>query len=486
MSLIYNASEIRAWDAYTIQNEPISSLDLMERAAETCCKKLIGTLLFRSVAVFCGKGNNGGDGLAMARLLTQGGIDVSLYICEFGQRASVDFEKNLKRLPATVKTTYLKSAETLNIQADVLIDCLFGSGLDRPITGWLTALIESLNTHPSPTVSIDIPSGLYVGNNSTNDLKNCIRADYTFSFQTPKFPFFFAEYAPFVGHFSIIDIQLSNRFKDKALALFLTKNEITLKPLNPFGHKGEKGYLTVIAGSENMLGAALLSSKAAFKTGCGYVGLISSEKVLTALVNTLPEAIWIGENPTAVPTKTKAIAIGPGLGKTNFSLTLLKMALRAKLPLVIDADALNLLAENPELVTQIPAGAILTPHLTELNRLIGTANSPEELLEKQKDFSIKNQVYIIQKGAYSKLTDPEGNVYINSTGNAGMASAGMGDALTGMIGSFLAQGYTPLDAAKNGMYYHGLAGDFAAKQNGIRGLITSDLISFIPQALNGF
>lgn len=486
MSLIYNASEIRAWDEYTIKNEPISSLDLMERAAEGCCKKLLGTIPFRSVALFCGKGNNGGDGLAISRLLAQGGIDVTLYICEFGQRASADFEKNLKRLPPEVKTIHLKAAEALNIEADVLVDCLFGSGLDRPITGWLTEVIKVINAHPSPTVAIDIPSGLYVSNNAQNDLKNCIRADYTFSFQTPKFPFFFAEYTPFVGRFSVIDIQLANSFKEKALALFLTRNEIKLKPLNHFGHKGEKGYLTLIAGSKNMLGAALLSSKAAFKTGCGYVGLISSEKVLTALVSTLPEAIWLGENPTTFPAKTKAIAIGPGLGKTSASLTLLKMTLKANLPLIIDADALNLLAENPALISRIPAGSILTPHLAELNRLIGTANSPEELLEKQKNFSVKNQVYIIQKGAYSKLTDPEGNVYINSTGNAGMATAGMGDALTGMIGSFLAQGYSPKDAAKNGMYYHGLAGDLAARQNGIRGLITSDLIAFIPQALNGF
>ncbi|MFT5819483.1 MAG: hydroxyethylthiazole kinase-like uncharacterized protein yjeF [Crocinitomix sp.] len=485
MSLIYGSEQVKAWDAYTIAHEPISSMELMERAAMACCKKLIGSYVFESIAVVCGKGNNGGDGLAIARILSERNYKVTVYICEHTPNSSTDFDINLERLPITVQCVHLKNSDALKLESDLLVDCIFGAGLDRPITNWIAAIITAMNSSGLPIVSIDLPSGLYLGSNEKNDLSAVIEADSTYSFQIPKLPFFFAEYVPFVGQFSILNIGLSIEFKGPALATYIDRDAVKVKPISDFAFKGTKGYLTVIAGSANMIGAALLCSQAAFKTGCGYVGLISNQSAITPLVINLPEAIWIGENPSQVPNKTTAIAIGPGLGKSDSSKELLKLALKFEGPLVIDADALNLLVEDFELLNQLPKGSILTPHLGELKRLIGTADCPEQLLEKQKKFSVKHEVYIIQKGPYSKLTTPSGALYINSTGNSGMATAGMGDALTGIIGSFLAQGYSPRKTAINGVYFHGLAGDYVATRNGKIGLLTSDLIGALPKVLNG-
>lgn len=485
MSLIYGPEQVKAWDAFTIVNEPISSIDLMERAALACSKKLIGSYVFESITLVCGKGNNGADGLAIARILSERSYKVNVFICEHTSNSSADFAKNLERLPAAVQRINIKDSVALNLEGDLLVDCVFGAGLDRTITGWLADVIDKMNQSIIPIVSIDLPSGLYLGSNETNALKVVIKAESTFSFQTPKLPFFFAEYANYIGQFSILNIGLSDEFTGPSLATYIDRNMVQMKPISDFAFKGSKGYLTVIAGNGNMIGAALLCSQAAFKTGCGYVGLISNQTALLPLAANLPEAIWIGENPNQLPTKTTAIAIGPGLGKSENSKALLKLALNFKKPLVIDADALNLLADDPELLNEVPKDSILTPHLGELKRLIGGADRPEQLLEKQRAFSIKHGVYLIQKGPYSKLTTPSGTLYINSTGNSGMATAGMGDALTGIIGSLLAQGYSASEAAINGVYYHGLAGDHVATKQGKIGLLTSDVIRALPNVLNG-
>lgn len=485
MSLIYGPNEIKEWDTYTIKHEPISSINLMERAAIACCKRLIGSFIFESITLICGKGNNGGDGLAIARILATRDYKVTVYICEYTNQSSQDFATNLKRLPDNVRVNHIAEEDNLELNSDLIVDCLFGAGLDRPIENWLATVVAQINKCSTPVVSIDLPSGLYLASNEHNSFNAVIKADATFSFQIPKLPFFFAEYATYIGQFTILNIGLSVKYTNSAIATYVDRNEIALNPINDFAFKGTKGYLTVIAGSGNMIGAALLCSQAAFKTGCGYVGLISNKAALVPLATNLPEAIWFDENPAQLPKKTTAIAIGPGLGKNERSKTLLKLALKFEGPIVIDADGLNLLAENNELLNLLPKKSILTPHLGELKRLIGTADSPEQLLEKQKAFSKKHGVYIIQKGPYSKLTTPNGDLYINSTGNSGMATAGMGDALTGIIGSFLAQGYSAANSAINGMYFHGLAGDYVVERSGKIGLLTTDVIKALPKVLNG-
>lgn len=347
-------------------------------------------------------------------------------------------------------------------------------------------MIHRINDSKLPVVSIDLPSGLMGDDNSINSLDAVVKANHTLSFQRPKMSFFFDKYAPFVGRFSILDIGLLDNFVGDELAIYLDHSSIQLKLENNFIHKGNKGYLTLVAGSSTMLGAAILSSKSAFRAGCGYIGLISPKSVITPLMVHLPEAIWLGNQFDSLPEKTSAIAIGPGIGTNEVSYSHLKFTLISNLPVVIDADAINLLTIHPELIDLLPKNAILTPHYKELTRLIGTAESPEKLLKKQLEFSIEKGVYVIQKGAYSKLTTPTGEVFINSTGNPSMASAGMGDVLTGIIGSFLAQGYAPQEAAIYGMYLHGLAGDHAVLRLGNRGLLATDLIDELPKTLSSF
>lgn len=486
MSAIYSAPEMKQWDAFTIQHEPISSLNLMERAAEVCLKQIIGNHLSKSIVVVCGKGNNGGDGLAIARLLADCGKTVSVLICEHTAKGSDDFEQNLKRLPRSVKRHSLQEGTPLNLSADLVVDAIFGTGLTRPITGWMGEIVSEMNSSGIPIIAIDIPSGLFATDNRKNPLTHCIQAIETLTFQQPKMCFFYAEYLPFTGKVKTLDIGLSSEFNGKREATLIGKSECRLTPNSIFSHKGNKGYLTVIAGNPTMLGSAILASKAGFKTGCGYVGVIGPAALTIPLAIQLPEGIWLGETWQKVSTKTSGLAIGPGIGKTEKALHILNSALGSGIPLVIDADALNLIGEHPNLWNQLPKDAILTPHLAELNRLIGETSSPEERLQRQLEYSINYQIYIVQKGAFTKMTCPDGRVFINSSGNEAMATAGMGDALTGMIGSFLAQGYSAAESAINGIFYHGKAGDIAIEQQGKYGLLTSDLINTIPAALNSY
>lgn len=482
---ILDSGEIRKWDAYTIKNEPISSFDLMERAAKLCTKYILGSYAFNSVDIFCGIGNNGGDGLVVARLLNERKISVNVYIVEFSKNYAEDFQKNLDLLPKSIQPQILTQEKfETEINGELIIDAIFGSGLNKPIEGWLGEVVKVINDSKKQIVSIDMPSGLFSDSNRGNNFEHIVKSDRTITFQCPKLSFFFPEYSKYVGHFHILNIGLSNSFSGKSDYNYVTRSDIQLKNRNKFSHKGENGYLTVIGGIINMFGAAIICSKAAFRTGCGYVGTRCSEKGIQPLMNHLPEAVWLDNKSENYPDKTTAIAIGPGLGLSDESIKLLTQALDSHIPLVIDADAITLISEDTTLLDKLPKNSILTPHRGELERLIGKTNSSEDLLVNQMNFSKKYKIFIIQKGAYSKLTCPDGTVYINSTGNPGMASAGMGDALTGIIGSLLAQNYSPKVSALFGMYLHGYAGDLIEQKTGQRGMLTTDLIDMLPKVLN--
>jgi len=487
MSLrIYDSESIKAWDEFTIRTEPISSIDLMEHAGTMCTKQIVATNLFNTVSIFCGVGNNGGDGLVIARLLHLRGIKVDVFIVEFSKSYSDDFKTNLERLPKEIKPiVLLEQAHELTIESELIIDAIFGSGLNKEITGWISSIIEQINSSSIHIVSVDLPSGLFSLDNRTNSLKNIIQSNQTLTFQTPKMAFLFGEYSTYVGKFRVIDIGLCDKFEEKPFAKFITKNDIELKDRTTFSHKGKNGYLTIIAGFENYFGAAVLSSRAGFRAGCGYVATHCDERASAILLQSIPECIYISDL-SPLPEKTSAIAIGPGLGITSHSKQVLEFALTSNKPIVLDADALNIIAADKKLLQNLPPDCILTPHAKELERLIGKFNSPEETLEKQIEFSVKHKIFILQKGAYSKLTTPEGEIFINSSGNAGMASAGMGDILTGIIGSFLAQGYSAKEAAMNGMFIHGYAADLVKQKHGERGMIASDVIDMLPLALNSF
>jgi NAD(P)H-hydrate epimerase len=448
----------------------------MERAAQKAAEKITSIYQKQDIHIFCGPGNNGGDGLAIARILNKQSWNVSVSLIDLEIQPSKDFSINLDRLPSSVRVNTLNrnTAEPI-IKDGIIIDCIFGSGLNRPISGWIKDNVKWINQLPNNVVSIDIPSGLYATDNRSNDLNAIIKANHTLTFQCPKMSFFYPEYQKFVGHFHIVNIGLHPAFQANPLAIFTQKEEIVLNPKSNFDHKGSNGFLTLIAGHHPMQGAGVLGVKAAFNTGCGYVGWLTNKANHLDMLQVVPEAMLL----ESISPKSTAIAIGPGLGTDDKALEMLLTAIAEEIPLVLDADALQLIAThqiNP------PKDCILTPHLGELKALIGHWDSPEECLELQIAYAKKHHVYLLQKGAYSKICTPSGLVYINSTGNKYMAKAGMGDTLTGMIGSLLAQGYHAKNALINAVFIHGMAGDIAASKKGLSTL-ASDVSAEIPAAL---
>jgi hydroxyethylthiazole kinase-like uncharacterized protein yjeF len=486
MRPIYDAVHLRKWDEFTMKHTPISSIGLMEKAALGCAKQILANYHFSSISIVCGKGNNGGDGLAIARMIAERGFKVTVHILNYTTNESENFTVNRKRLSDSIEIIEHVNEENFKIVADVLVDCIFGTGLTRPITGWLSDIIRNMNEAEAIKLAIDIPSGLFAQSNGINTDLSIFRADATFTIGAYKIPFFHADYQQFYGAVKLVPIDLLEGFSAAPLAQLIEKEDIKLRNRKHYAYKNNHGFLTVIGGMENMVGAAILAAESAFKTGCGYVGVIASDKIISPLASRLPEAIYLGEHFNSNAKKSTAIAIGPGLGTGTNSISILKSSISSGLPLIIDADGINLLADNPDLLKALPANSILTPHIGELHKLLGQSFSDEERLAKQQELSVEYNVYIIQKGAFSKLSCPDGKVYINPTGNPAMATAGMGDALTGIIGSFLAQGYSPFEAANNGVYCHGLAGDQAVHENGSRGILTSDLIENLPAALNRF
>lgn len=486
MSLpIYSSTVIKQWDEFTILNEPISSLDLMERAATVSTSHLLNSFDFESANIFCGPGNNGGDGLVIARLLSLSNKIVHVYLLNFGN-TTAEFKSNLDRLGKQVKVIELNAnGSQIELESDIIIDCIFGSGLNKPVTGWIGNVINQINAIDCQKIAIDIPSGLFATYNTDKaDYKHIVEANCTITFMAPKLAFLFSENEKYVGKLLTVDIGLSEKFDVSPIARFMTESDIKLKKRNTNDYKSTNGCLTVIGGLDTMTGAIIIAGSAALRSGSGYLIASCSEKGRTALTSTIPEAIWESPVDFVLNNKTTAIAIGPGLGKSDLAVELLEKILDYENPLVIDADAIRLLGERPKLIEKLPANSILTPHKGELISLIGEYQNSEDTLKVQQDFSIKHQVFIIQKGPYSKLTTPDGKVIINSTGNPGMATAGMGDALTGIIGSLLAQDYSPFEAASFGMFIHGFSADIVANRKGQTGLLASDVIEQLPLVMN--
>ncbi len=494
---ILSAEEIRAWDQYTIEQEPILSIELMERASAQCVDWLLNKFpAVQSFAIFCGKGNNGGDGLAIARMLVEKQYNVSVHILEFGHLGTADFQTNLARLHqlSFSEIYFIQSAETFHSLPDdtIVIDALFGSGLNRKLDGVTAALVEHLNASAHTIVSIDIASGLFVDRSSKGN--TAIEADYTISFQCYKPAFLFAENENWLGEIHILDIGLHPGFLSTVETNFeLTDFELTrsiYKPRRDFGHKGNFGHALLIAGSYGKMGAALLAAKACLRSGAGLVSCHIPQCGYQIMQTAFPEAmVSVDENAEVVSKLNsdlltyKAIGIGPGLGTAGETKMALQSLLQSyKSPLVLDADALNIIAADNVLLSQLPAGSVLTPHPKEFERLFGTsANDFERVLlclEKAKQFN----VIIILKGHHSFIATPQGKGYFNSTGNAGMATGGSGDVLTGLLTGLLAQGYSATETALLGVYLHGLAGDIAARQHSREALIASDIIDHIGDA----
>ena len=450
------------------------------------------------VVVFAGPGNNGGDALAVARMLAVRGYNVSTWLFNTSGRLSDDCKKNrdrlkdVKQVASFVMVTEEFDPPTLDAQT-LVVDGLFGSGLNKPLTGGFASLVKYVNTSPAKVVSIDIPSGLMTESNEYNVKSNIMKADVTLTLQQPKLSFLFPENQQFIGHVEVLDIGISQEGIDKTDAQFyiLEKSDITpcLKRRDPFAHKGSMGHALLVAGSRGMAGAAMLAAKACLRTGVGKV------TVHTPACNTLPLQIGVPEVVLDVDSDTnvvseavdtdcfKAMGIGPGLGTNeNTAIAVIGQMRRAQCPIVVDADALNILAAHKAWVQQIPVGAILTPHIGEFDRLEGVSTDSYERLSKAMLLAERQHAYIVLKGHYTAIITPGGRVLFSPTGNPGMATAGSGDVLTGIITALLARGYTQGEACAIGTYLHGLAGDIAARSLGEESLIASDIINSLPMA----
>jgi ADP-dependent NAD(P)H-hydrate dehydratase / NAD(P)H-hydrate epimerase len=498
----FTCNQIKTIDAYTIANEPIASINLMERAAGELSDWIVKRFQKEDpFKIFVGPGNNGGDGLALARILYKKGYsDVRVYLLWVSDKLSPDAEINRKRLLSESQVIIHTIESELNFPAidsrDLIVDGLFGSGLSRPLSGLSANLVQYINgVQKRAVISIDIPSGLFGEDNSGNTLSNVIKSDYTLSFEFPKLSFFFAENAETVGHWQVLPIGLYPGFikNEPTRFNYIREEDIIarLKPRQKFSHKGTYGHGLMIAGSYGMMGAAVLSTKAALRSGAGlitaHVPVCGVEIMQVAapesLISTDKNKNFITDCP--VLDRFSSIAVGPGLNKKeDTGKALMKLLTQCKVPVVIDADALNILSETEDWQNLIPQGCILTPHPKEFERLLGKFSDSYTRLRAQLNFSREKKCIIIFKGAHTCITTPDEQVWFNTSGNPGMATGGSGDVLTGLIMGLVAQGYSVTDASVIGVYIHGASGDIAAGVNGQYGMNASDIINNIGTVFN--
>ena len=491
MLKLLNAQQLKAWDAYTMVNEPVSSIDLMERACVGFVKWFVQTFeTALSVGVVCGTGNNGGDGLGIARLLHDRGFSVNVWIVKGTVPETEGFKTNLARLP--VKAEEIFAIEDINpfSNCKVLIDAIFGYGLSREVEGIYKQAIEAMNHTRAIRVAVDIPSGLFA---DVHTQGMAVNADYTLTFQLPKLAFLMPENSDSVGEWIVVDIGLHKNFlKDvKANHWWVTKKLLNKKipKRGRFDHKGVFGRGLILAGSMGKMGAAVLAARAALRSGLGLLTVHVPKCGYQIIQTTVPEAMAsVDTNENSIATAVDihgfdAVALGPGLGQNPATVAAVSGVLRSAVkPMVIDADGLNILSQHRDLFPLIPENSILTPHGGEFQRMVGSWKNDFERLSLARDFSKNTRCILVLKGAYTAIVFPDGQTYFNSTGNPGMATAGSGDVLTGILTGLLAQGIPPQDAAIVGVYLHGLAGDRAALAKGFSGLIASDLVDELPQA----
>ncbi|HTF18310.1 MAG TPA: NAD(P)H-hydrate dehydratase [Chryseolinea sp.] len=490
---ILSAKQIRELDAFTIAQRPIASIDLMESACRAFTAWFVEHFhRVERVGVICGTGNNGGDGLGIARMLHEQGYLATSWIIRSSMPVTDDFATNLERAGrAGVKLFEVSAPGTAFLEAcDVVIDALFGSGLSRPVDGLYAWAVEAINGANACRIAVDIPSGLMADGPSSGAI---VKADYTVSFQLPKLAFLLPRNGGFVGEWVLVDIGLNREFIRQAETnLFYTRRKAMrrlLRERHRFDHKGTYGHALLISGSLGKIGAAVLAARSALRTGLGLLTVHVPRCGNTILQSSVPEAMVsldrneeIFSSPPALEIYT-ALGIGPGLGRSNETAQALEFVLdHYRRPIVLDADALNILSERKELLNLVPEGSILTPHPKEFERLTGPSHDDFARLEALRNLAARTRCIVVLKGAYTAVADPSGAIHFNSTGNPGMATGGTGDVLTGIITGLLAQQYTPLDAARLGVYLHGLSGDLAAQELGMPSLIASDLTKFLPAA----
>jgi len=494
---IFPVHQIAEIDQYTIQNEPIDSIDLMERAAYTFYQRFIKLNPHGDVSVLVGPGNNGGDALALARMLLNDGREVFTYLICPLEKLSADAKINLEHLRG-ITNAIIHIEDEVQFdgirESKCIIDGLFGSGLNRPLSGLIKKLVQYVNGLECLVFSIDMPSGLFGEDNVSNDSDAIIMADFTISFQFPKLAFLLPENEVYVGEWLVEKIGLHQKIIEDTATSFnytsVAEAKALLKERSTFSHKGDFGHALLLAGNYGKIGAAVLASRACLKSGVGLLTTHVPRLAYSIIQTAVPEAmasidrsdLLISEFPDLKPYS--AIGVGPGIGLKPNTQSALKELLEVlnDQPIVLDADALNILAMHEDLWDLVPGNAILTPHPGEFDRLAGVSHSGFERLQKAIQFAKDMGITLVLKGAHTAVVSQKGKCYFNSTGNAGMATAGSGDALTGIIVALLAQGYPPLHAAQLGVYVHGLAADLLLVEQSEEGIIASDIIAKIGAA----
>ena len=495
MKKILSAKQLKAADKFTIEHEPIASIDLMERASMAFVKKFMELVsLVKTVAVVCGPGNNGGDGFAVARLLSQNGYSINCYEIPIG-KTSVDCSINRKKYSEINSIKDLNQGAITAFEEDVIIDGIFGTGLSRPIEGGIfKKIIQAINHSKKAVVAIDIPSGLFCDN--VEGFGEVVQANHTITFESPKLSFLLPETGNFAGKFYVLDIGLDQSFIITLDAKYHLLNSSYVSSIirkrEKFSHKGNFGRVQIVAGSEGKMGAAFLCGKSCFKMGAGLVTMNIPGSGNKIIQTSLPEAMTIfNEDEKQIShieilDKTGVFCLGPGIGTSERTGKGLEIFLKKnpQKPLVLDADALNIIGSRKELMTLIPRGSVMTPHAKEFERLFGTNENSLDKIEFMRNFSRKSEVMVVSKGAHSVISDVEGKIYFNDSGNPGMSTAGSGDVLAGMITGLLAQGLNSKEATLAAVYLHGLAGDIAEKKVGETSLMASDLLETIPNAIS--
>ncbi|MDL2223824.1 NAD(P)H-hydrate dehydratase [Bacteroidales bacterium OttesenSCG-928-M06] len=495
---IFEVSQVRELDLYTIIHEPIASIDLMERASGKFVDAFVKEVsLGCPIVVFAGPGNNGGDALCVARLLIQKGYKIQAYLVNSKNVLSKDCEINRFRLVSLVDNLIELSDDLSLVEVggdNVVIDGLFGSGLNKPLEGLMADLVCRINNSGAKVYSIDIPSGLFGEDNENNNPENIIRATRTFTFHNPKLAFLFPENEEYVGDWIVLDIGLHSEgaLRIPSNYYLLEKKDILdlFRVRSKFAYKNKFGHALVVAGSKGKMGAAVLATQAALRVGAGLVTSHIPQRGEVVMQTAFPEAMVSldkEENNVShidLENLYSSVGVGPGIGvEESTQQALKKLLCMVKVPLVLDADALNILALNKKMIDLLPVNTILTPHVGEFERLTQKHFSSYSRLMMARIFATTTHTILILKGAFTSICLPDGRVYFNSTGNPGMATAGSGDVLTGVLTGLLSQAYLPEEAALLGVFLHGLAGDIAAEMISCESMIATDIINNLG---NGF
>ncbi len=484
---IYSSKELKFWDHFTMKTQAIDSIDLMERAAIQFVNWFIEKFQPNDLfLIFCGNGNNGGDGLAIARLLVSKLFRVKVVLVKVGEHNSPDYEINLSKVRALGIEQISSRHDLVQLFAQstglVIIDAILGYGLNRDLDDNLLNWIQFINESKHKVVAVDVPSGMFVDKITDSD---CIHAQFTFTFQSPKLSQLIAETGKYCGELSIGNINLDSEFikYNPPNLNYLEQNDISeiYSPRSLFNWKNKYGHLLIIGGNKGMAGAIILSANSSLRSGCGLCSIYSEESNREIIQISLPEAIFVQTN-TLDLSKYSCLVAGPGMGLEMESKNKLYSILSSfNKPMVLDADALNIIAmENWQ--SSLNNNCIVTPHVGEFDRLFGPSSNGFERLKKAIEFSSQFKIHIILKGKFTAVISPDKKVFFNSTGNPGLAKGGSGDVLSGMLGSFLAQGYSILDACKLAVYIHGMAADIAKEKIAEESIFPSDVIKNISNA----